>query len=237
MTRKRWKDIEAELLALGDPGVAAHSQRFFKTGVGEYGEGDKFIGVRMPVIRQAVKTFGDTSIAEARKLLHSPYHEVRLFALILLTRRFARGESAEREKIYQLYLRETRYINNWDLVDCSAHLIVGPWLLTRSRAPLYTLVQSKVLWERRIAVMATFHFIKHGQFDDTLRIAEALLKDREDLIHKAVGWMLREVGKRDLATQEAFMARHYQAMPRTMLRYAIEKFVEPRRQAYLKGEV
>lgn len=230
------KDIHQVLHSLAIPEIAEHSQRFFKTGPGQYGEGDLFLGIRVPKLRELAKEFRDSPLGEARRLLRSAYHEERLFALLLLVQMFARGGAARREAVYELYLKNTRYINNWDLVDLSAYLIVGPYLADRDRRPLYALAQSQSLWERRIAIISTFHFIKNKQFTDTLNLAALLLTDREDLMHKAVGWMLREVGKRDLAAEKEFLKEHCRQMPRTMLRYAIEKFPEKERLKYLKGE-
>jgi 3-methyladenine DNA glycosylase AlkD len=229
------QSIQDELAALGDPQVAEHSQRYFKTGPGEYGEGDRFRGIRVPVLRKLAQRHGAIPLADVETLLHSPFHEDRLLALLILVRQFGRVGSQAQEKIYNLYLSNTRYINNWDLVDSSAGYIVGAYLLDRDRSPLVELARSSLLWERRIAIMATSYFIGQNQFAETLKIARVLLTDREDLIHKAVGWMLREIGQRDQATEEAFLREHYRQMPRTMLRYAIEKFPEPQRQAYLKG--
>ncbi len=222
---------------LADMKIAEHSQRFFKTGEGEYGYGDKFLGIRVPVIRNAVKQFRNTSVADIKKLIKSDYHEVRLFSLLLLVDRFSGSNEDTRKRIYKLYLQHTKYINNWDLVDSSAHYIIGAWLLDKDRSVLYELVQSKQLWERRIAIMATYYFIKNNQFNDTLKLSKILINDPEDLIHKAVGWMLREIGNRDLQVEEKYLKQHYKRMPRTMLRYSIEKFSEKRRQAYLKGKV
>jgi len=226
--------ISHTLKSLADPAIAEHSARFFKTGKGEYGEGDKFLGIRVPVLRAQAKKFEATPLAQVRKLLTSPFHEARLCALLLLLRQYAKGQDDEKDHIYRLYLDNTDYINNWDLVDSSAYHIVGSHLEHRDRQVLYQLAASPSLWERRIAIIATLHFIRNGQFEDTLKLAEQLLNDREDLIHKAVGWMLREIGKRDEAIEEAFLQRHYRQMPRTMLRYAIEKFPEPKRQYYLR---
>ncbi len=223
------------MLGLADSERAEHSQRFFKTGEGEYGYGDIFLGIRVPVVRQAVKEFKKTSLSTVEKLLKSKYHEVRLFALLLMVYRFSKALEEERGKIYRLYLRSTKYINNWDLVDSSAHHIVGAWLDDKDRSVLDVLSGSKSLWERRIAIIATYYYIKNNSFDDTLRISKRLLGDSEDLIHKAVGWMLREVGKRDLEVEKAFLKVHYKNMPRTMLRYAIEKFEEGERLRYLSG--
>ena len=232
-----YQEVTNHLRSLANPEIAKHSQRFFKTAEGEYGFGDKFLGIRVPVIRQAVKKYNNTPLSVAEQLLKSEYHEVRLFALLLLVFRFSKSNADEQEEIYHLYLRNTQYINNWDLVDCSAHYIVGTYLENKGKSVLYNLSQSNSLWERRIAIMSTFYFIKKGQFSDTLQISEQLLSDQEDLIHKAVGWMLREVGKRDLAKEVAFLKAHYQKMPRTMLRYAIEKFSQEERQKYLRGKV
>ena len=229
-----YTDVQDALRDIADPEIAEHSQRFFKTGKGEYGEGDKFLGIRVPKVRRIAKQFKQLSLVETEKLLHSDYHEERLCALIILVNKMKKAEEQERRKIYELYLDNTRYINNWDLVDTSAEHIVGSWLDDRDRSILSKLAKSNDLWERRIAVMSTFHFIKNGDFEDTLAIAELLLSDDHDLIHKAVGWMLREIGNRDQETEEKFLAKHIQTMPRTMLRYAIEKFPEDRRQYYLQ---
>jgi 3-methyladenine DNA glycosylase AlkD len=230
------REIINHLLRLADPVTAEHSQRFFKTAEGEYGYGDKFLGIRVPVIRQTVKIYKTASFTDIEKLLHSGYHEVRLFALLLLVYRFSKADAAEQEVIYRLYLNNSHYVNNWDLVDSSAPYIVGAFLDNRDRTVLYELARSQLLWERRIAVLATFHFIKHDQYSDTLRIAKLLLDDPEELIHKAVGWMLREVGKRDLTAETGFLQENYHNMPRTMLRYAIEKFSAEERSNYLHGK-
>lgn len=227
--------VEAQLQSLANPEIAAHSQRFFKTGRGEYGEGDTFLGIRMPVIRQTIKEFKTADSAVARILLSSKFHEIRIFAVLLLVARYQRGTTDEQTVIYDIYLRNTDRINNWDLVDCSAPQIIGGHLETRDRAPLYNLAASNSLWERRIAIMATFHFIRQNDYSDALSLSEVLLHDPEDLVHKAVGWMLREIGNRDRQVESNFLQQHYQKMPRTMLRYAIEKFPEEKRQCYLKG--
>jgi 3-methyladenine DNA glycosylase AlkD len=227
--------IQGQLLSLSNSGDALFLQRFFKTAPGQYGEGDLFRGIRVPVLRRLSKTYRDIPLKEAEQLLHSAYHEDRLLALFILVLQYAKSDPAGRAAIYDLYRRNTRHINNWDLVDASAEHIVGAHLWERNRKPLEHLVHSRSIWERRIAVMATFHFVKRNSADATLKIAEILLADREDLIHKAVGWMLREVGKRDRGKLEEFLRRRYRQMPRTMLRYAIEKFPEDERQGYLKG--
>jgi 3-methyladenine DNA glycosylase AlkD len=225
--------IERQLKLLENKADAAHAQRFFKTGPGEYGEGDRFLGIRVPVLRRLAKENLNTSLDTAVELLQSPFHEIRLTALLIMVYQAKRGDPSA--PLYRAYLANTAQINNWDLVDCSAEHIVGRHLFNRNRKPLYRLAKSRSLWERRIAILATFHFIRQQQFDDTLAIADILLNDSEDLMHKAVGWMLREVGNRDLQTEENFLLPRYQSMPRTMLRYAIERFPEPRRQKYLKG--
>jgi len=230
-------ELQERLAALGDPRVAEGSRRFFKTGPGEYGEGDLFRGVRVPALRALAKEFQAVAPREAGRLLRSAFHEDRLLALLILVRLYSRGDESSKEKIYRLYLKNTRRINNWDLVDSSAEHIVGAHLRERSRAPLRRLAKSEDLWERRIAVLATFHFIKRGEFQETFRLARALLSDREDLIHKAVGWMLRETGKRAPEALEEFLKGHYRRMPRTMLRYAIEQFPEQKRRLYLEGGV
>ena len=232
-----YQKIVQHLHKLANPKIAEHSQRFFKTADGEYGFGDIFLGIRVPLVRQAVKTFKSAPLSTVEKLLQSEYHEIRLFALLLLVFRFGKSDLNEQEEIYQMYLRNTRYVNNWDLVDSSAHHIVGAYLENRDRSILYDLAKSESLWERRIAILSTFYFIKLNQYRDILRISEQLLSDKEDLIHKALGWMLREVGKRDNAIEVAFLNNHYQKMPRTMLRYAIEKFNPADRQKYLNGKV
>jgi len=231
------QDIHAKLQMLVDPQRAAVLQRFFKTGAGEYGEGDIFVGIRAPEIRKLAKECRGLSLSGAVKLLQSVIHEARALALLIMIHSYAKGEASLQEKIYKLYLQNTRFINNWDLVDISAEHIVGSHLRYKSKAPIRALAASDLLWERRIAVMATFHYIKHGEFAETLHVAGMLLNDAEDLIHKAVGWMLREIGKRNPTAEEAFLNTHYKLMPRTMLRYAIEKFPEDLRQRYLKGKM
>ncbi len=228
-------DITAHLMALADPVRAEHALRYFKTAPGQYGHGDKFIGLTVPVVRRAVKHFAGASTETACALLKSEYHEIRLFALLLLVARYTKCEAAEQDKIYRFYLRHTRYINNWDLVDTSAPYIVGAHLLGGDTSILYKLAASRSLWERRIAIMASGWFIRTGKFDDTLRLAELLLHDPEDLIHKASGWMLREIGKRDKAAATAFLKQHQHSMPRTMLRYAIERYSPTERKRYLEG--
>jgi 3-methyladenine DNA glycosylase AlkD len=227
--------IRRRLRSFANREKAALLQRFFKTGPGQYGEGDRFLGVMVPQTRQVVKSYRNAPLSEVVKLLRSPWHEERLCALLLLVSTFERGDDAVRKKIFDLYLGNTRYVNNWDLVDLSAHKIVGPSLDGGSRALLHRLARSKSLWERRIAVVSTFHYIGRSDFAFSLALAERLLDDDEDLMHKAVGWMLREVGKKDPAVLESFLRKHLGAMPRTMLRYAIERFPEAKRKKYLQG--
>ncbi|MFH1207123.1 MAG: DNA alkylation repair protein [Patescibacteria group bacterium] len=226
--------LQSELYSLGSPAKAKILSRFFKTGPGEYGEGDVFAGVTVPVSRRLAVKYKNVSWPEIASLISSKIHEARLIALLILVHNFKAGGIAEREKIFSFYLRNTRHINNWDLVDLSAHEIVGGYLLNRPRAILMKLARSSSLWERRIAMMATFQFIKHGQAGDTLKIAKMLLHDKHDLIHKVAGWMLREAGKRvSLDTERKFLDTYAQDMPRTMLRYAIERMPEPERRKYM----
>ena len=231
------KEIQKRVKALGDPQRAQVQQRFFKTRPGEYGEGDIFIGLRVPEIRKLAREYQSLALPETIRLLQSPIHEARLLALFILIRVYKRGDAPIKERIYRSYLLNTRFINNWDLVDASAEHIVGAHLTNGRRDRLHALALSNLLWERRIAIMSTFHFIKRGEFSDTFYIARLLLKDPEDLIHKAVGWMIREIGKRDHPAEESFLKAHYKIMPRTMLRYAIEKFPEELRQQYLRGQI
>ena len=210
--------------------------RFFKTGSGEYGEGDIFIGVVVPDTRRVAKSFVTINLREAEELLHSKIHEERLCAILILLEKFRKGDQKTRERIYKLYLENTKYINNWDLIDLSAQYIVGEFLIDKPKDILYELAKAKSLWERRIAMLATFNYICRGKHQETLKIAEILLQDEQDLIQKAVGWMLREVGKRcSEKTLEDFLQERYKQMPRTMLRYAIERLPEKKRQSYLNG--
>lgn len=229
------EEIRKRVRELGNAERAEVLQRFFKTAPGQYGEGDIFLGLTVPQMRALAKEYRALADAEIVNLLQSAFHDERAIALFILVQAFARGDEAKRKAIYELYLQQTKFINNWDLVDSSAAQIVGGFLEKRSRKPLYMLARSHSLWERRIAIIATFHLIRRNEFTDTLKIAKLLLTDTEDLIHKAVGWMLREVGKRNLDSEEEFLIAHYEKMPRTMLRYAIEKFPEARRQMYLRG--
>jgi len=217
------------------PSDAKFLQRFFKTAPGEYGEGDRFIGIRVPVTRKLAREFRELPRRVVVALLQSPIHEERLMALIILVNAYRRGDDTERAEIYKLYLVQLDRVNNWDLVDSSAPYIVGPHLLNRSRKILFRLARSENLWHRRVAVLTTFHFIRQGDFIDALRLAERLQEDEHDLIHKAVGWMLREIGKRDVVTLRIFLNQHAAHMPRTMLRYAIEKLSEHERRRYLRA--
>lgn len=222
-----------KLQSLASATVAASSVRFFKTGPGQYGEGDLFIGVRVPVLRKLVREFRDLPLQEIDVLLCSPIHEERLLAILILTQSLARCDAEHRKRVYDFYMSRIEHVNNWDLVDTSAPAIVGGYLRDKSRKPLMRLAKSKSLWKRRIAIVATQHFIRLGEFDDTLSISRVLLLDNEDLIHKAVGWMLREVGDSDPALLVRFLDEHGSVMPRTMLRYAIEHFPSERRKAWL----
>ena len=229
-------DVRKELKSMADPEKAAIMQRFFKTGPSQYGEGDIFIGVMVPQSRLVAKKFNQLPVGEVRTLLYSRVHEERLVALLILARRYSSASSSrEKEQIVKFYLEHIKQVNNWDLVDLSAPNILGAHLVDRDdrRRLLYRLAGSENVWERRIAIVATHHFIRNGDFSDTLKIAEMLLQDRHDLIHKAVGWMLREVGKRDAAAEEEFLEKHCSVMPRTMLRYAIERLSERKRRRYM----
>ena len=212
-------------------------QGFFKTGPGQYGEGDLFLGVMVPNIRRTVKEFSGAPLSEVLKILRSSFHEERVLALLLMVHKFEKGDDDARKRVYTLYLKNTKYINNWDLVDLSAPKIVGPYLDGGSRSLLYRFVRSKNLWERRIAILSTFPYIRKGDFADALALSETLLADDHDLMHKAVGWMLREVGKKDVAVLEGFLRKHHRRMPRTTLRYAIERFPEAKRKRYLAGDI
>jgi 3-methyladenine DNA glycosylase AlkD len=225
--------IRRQLRALADPSRVPVLQRFFRAGEGEYAEGDRFIGVTVPRIRALCRECRGTSVSEIDRLLQSPVHEDRLAALLLLVDAFTQGEDERKREIYDFYLANTRRINNWDLVDSSAPQIVGAWLRDRNKAPLTRLAKSTMVWERRIAIVATQDFIRQRQLDETFRIADLLLDDRHDLVHKATGWMLREAGKRDEAALRAWLDDRHTRMPRTMLRYAIERLPERERLAYL----
>jgi 3-methyladenine DNA glycosylase AlkD len=226
--------IKEELMDYANPEKAKILSRFFKTGKGQYGEEDVFLGITVPEQRSVAKRYPDLPLREIRNLLSSRVHEHRLVSLLILVAQYRRSDETGKREIFTFYLDTTRHINNWDLVDLSAPNILGDYLLDKDRAILYRLANSKDIWERRMAIMATFAFIKDDQFEDTLRISEMLLHDVHDLIHKAAGWMLREIGKRDRKAEEQFLKRHSVEMPRTMLRYAIEQFDEKKRKVYLK---
>ncbi|MBU1215474.1 MAG: DNA alkylation repair protein [Gammaproteobacteria bacterium] len=228
------KEISARLHALASADTAANLQRFFKTGPGQYGAGDVFLGIKVPPLRALAKQHRDADLATIKTLLASRYHEQRMLALLLLMQFYQAADDAGRQAAYELYLGNTVHINNWDLVDVSAPRIVGRHLENKPRKILRQLARSDSLWERRIAIIATAWFIRLDDFYDTLQIAEMLLDDQHDLMHKAVGWMLREVGKRNQKVEEEFLQQHYQRLPRTTLRYAIERFAPPLRERYLK---
>jgi len=227
--------LKKDLKKLADPQKAKHLQRFFKTGKGEYGEGDIFLGITVPMSRKIAIKFKGLSFSEITKLLQSKVHEERLIALLILVQKFDKADEKTQKVIFEFYLQGTKYINNWDLVDLSSHEIIGGYLLEKDKGILIKLAKSKNIWERRIACISTFEFIRNNKLDISLRLARMLLQDKHDLIHKAVGWMLREVGKRNLKTEIAFLDKYCKKMPRTMLRYAIEKFPEKLRMSYLKG--
>jgi 3-methyladenine DNA glycosylase AlkD len=227
--------ISSELRSLSNPEKAKILSGFFKTGIGEYGEGDQFLGVVMPNVRTVVKAHRHAATEDIISLLHSGYHEERMTALLILVEQYRRGDASRRQAIYDLYLANTAWINNWDLVDLSAHHIIGQHLFGKDVSILQRLASSKNLWERRIAMLSTSHFISKGESREALKIAELLLHDPHDLIHKAVGWMLREVGKRcSMESECRFLDAHAAVMPRTMLRYSIERFPEPLRSEYLQ---
>jgi 3-methyladenine DNA glycosylase AlkD len=228
--------LQGEIKGKANPLKAKLLQGFFKTGKGQYGEGDIFLGLMVPIQREMVKKYQDLPLVDIQKLLDSKIHEERLIALLILVLQFKKGDASKRKTIFDFYLKNSRNINNWDLVDLTAPNIVGEFLLDKDRIIIYKLAKSHNLWEKRIATLATFTFIKFGKFKDALKIAEILLNDNHDLIHKAVGWMLREIGKRDLLAEERFLKKHYKKMPRTMLRYAIEKFPEKKRKKYLQKQ-
>jgi 3-methyladenine DNA glycosylase AlkD len=229
--------VRAAVRKAANPDDAAHLLRFFKTGPGEYGEGDRFRGIRVPALRAMVREYAALSHEDTLELLQSAWHEERLLALLLMVNAHTNADARSQASIFKAYLAHTRFINNWDLVDASAEYIVGPHTSSDDPGLLSKLAHSEMLWERRIAIVSTFHHIRRGNFDATLLVADWLLTDPHDLIHKATGWMLREVGKRDMAVEETFLLQRYSRMPRTMLRYAIERFPEKRRKAYLAGSV
>ena len=224
-----------EMLARADESQVAGLSRFFKTGPGQYGEGDKFLGIKVPVTREVVKAcWRQTSREDLEECVTSEYHEIRLAALLTLVELFKHNKK-QRQEYVDFYLAHTQYINNWDLVDLSCYPLLGVWLLDKNRSLLYDLARNgKTLWEQRIGIVSTMTFIRHGQLDDTFAIADILLHHPHDLIHKAVGWLLREAGKRDKQALINYLEPRFKDMPRTMLRYAIEKFPEEERQVYLR---
>jgi len=230
-------NIKKSLSSFASPQKAQLLQRFFKTGLGEYGEGDKFLGVVVPNIRKVVKMYWqDVALEEVEKLLRSVYHEERLTALLILVKKFERGALIDQKKIFQLYLKNIKkYINNWDLVDLTAPRIVGIYLTDKDKSILSKLAKSKNLWERRVAILSTFAYIYQGDSRETIKIANILINDEQDLIHKAVGWMLREVGKRcSVVPLVGFLKKYAHKMPRTMLRYAIERLPSEQRVFWLR---
>ncbi len=226
-----------ELEKLANPKQAEMCLKFFKTGKGEYGEGDIFLGIKVPVQRKIASKYSGLPLIKIQELLNSKIHEHRQVGLFILTDKYKKSSEQERANIFNFYLKNTKNINNWDLVDLSAPNIVGDFLSDKKKNTLYNLAESGSLWEKRIAIISTFNFIRKNEFEDSLKISEILLNDEHDLIHKAVGWMLREIGKRDEKILENFLKLYCSKMPRTMLRYAIEKFDEEKRKIYLKGEI
>ncbi len=230
-----FSNLKAELENLKNPEQATNLQRFFKTGKGQYGEGDVFLGIKVPVLRSVAKRYNELALDEVQELLDSKIHEHRMMALFILMSQYQKADDDKKKRIYDFYLKNTRNINNWDLVDLSAPNIVGNYLLDKDRSILYKLAKSKLLWDRRIAILATFAFIRNKESKDVLAIAELLLNDKEDLMHKATGWMLRELGKRvSQEKEEEFLRKHCKTMPRTMLRYAIERFSDEKREFYMR---
>ncbi len=233
------ESLKKELQELADEKQAALLQGFFKTGKGQYGEGDIFLGIKVPVQRGVAKKYSGLSLPKIQELLKSKIHEHRLTGLIILTNKYGQANEEDKANIFNFYLKNTKNINNWDLVDVTCPNIVGEFLYRnkKHRKILYELSRSENLWEKRIGIISTLYFIKYSDFEDTLALSEILLNDSHDLIHKAVGWMLREVGKKDETVLENFLKQHYKDMPRTMLRYSIEKFEEDKRKMYLRGEI
>jgi 3-methyladenine DNA glycosylase AlkD len=229
-------EIKKEIRKKEDKKKAKLLQGFFKTGKGEYGEGDLFLGITVPESRKIALKFKSLPLNDVEYLIKSKFHEERLIALLLLVHNYQKHPE-KRDEIYNFYLKNTKYVNNWDLVDLTCHKIIGPQIFNSDRSILYELAKSNNLWKKRISIISTFAFIKYNQFDDSLKLAEILLNDEHDLIHKAVGWTLREIGKKDISILEKFLKQHYKNMPRTMLRYAIERLPEKKRKDYLNGKV
>ena len=234
---KRVTELRMKIKSLASPDISKTMQWFFKTGKGDYGEGDIFVGLKVPTQRKLAREFNHLKLSELKILLGSKVHEERLISLFILVDKYEKGDDRDKDQIFSFYLKNIKRINNWDLVDLSAPKIIGKHLLKKDRSILFNFALSKNLWERRIAILSTFEFVRNNDFETTLKIAETLLNDKHDLIHKAVGWMLREVGKRDLTIEENFLKLHYKKMPRTMLRYSIEKFPESKRKKYLLGKI
>lgn len=230
-------ELIAELKSHADPERAKGAARYFKTGKGEYGEGDKFLGLTVPLQRTIARQYDALSLIDIQKLLLSPLHELRLTGLFVLNERYSKAGNSEKKEIVKFYLGNTKNINNWDLVDSSASYILGDYLLDKPKKILLRLAKSKSVWERRIAVISSAAFIKNNDFDTTLSLSKILLNDKHDLIHKAVGWMLREIGNRNMNVLEKFLDQYCAQMPRTMLRYAIEKLPEGKRKRYLKKKL
>ena len=230
-------ELKKKIEKLSDKKIAEISKWFFKTGKGEYGEGDKFIGLKVPTQRKLAREFKDLNLDDLTQLLKSSIHEERLISLFILVGRYHKADEKTKNEIFDFYLKNRKGINNWDLVDLSAPKILGKHLLKKDKAILFKFAVSKNLWERRIAILSTLEFIKNIEFKTTLQLCKILLNDEHDLIHKATGWMLREIGKKDLDVEEKFLKAHYKKMPRTMLRYAIEKFPKSKRKKYLKGKI
>ncbi|TLU66438.1 DNA alkylation repair protein [Thalassotalea litorea] len=221
---------------MGDPDIAQQSQRFFKTGKGEYGEGDIFVGIRVPSLRKLVLQYKGVELEELGKLQQCQYHEIRLLALFILVKKYQSAKTeSEQTMLVDFYLDHLTWVNNWDLVDSSAHHILGHYLLNRDKSMLYQFAESDDLWTRRVAVISTLAFIKKQNFEPTMKLATMLLNDQEDLMHKACGWMLREIFRHDREVLDTYLNAHYQQMPRTMLRYAIEKHESEIRKMYLQG--
>ena len=227
--------LQKDLRSFANPEKAKILGRFFKTGKGEYGEGDKFLGIILPLQRSIVRKYWkEITFEEMKELVKSPLHEERLVSLLIAVDKFEKGNKKERKEIYDFYLSHTKFINNWDLVDLTAPRIIGVYLHDKEKEILTMLAKSKSLWEKRISILSTFYFIRQGDPSETFRIARLLINDKHDLIHKAVGWMLREIGKRcGEKAEEKFLQKYYKTMPRTMLRYAIEKFDNKKRKYYL----
>ncbi|MDR3243378.1 MAG: DNA alkylation repair protein [Elusimicrobiota bacterium] len=234
MTIKAKNEILKELKQVGSPALAKHLMRFFKTGKGEYGEGDLFLGLTVPTQRAIIKKYvADLNLKDIKELLHNKAHEVRLSALMVLVEKYKQGGKKDKEQIAKLYFANTKYINNWDLVDLTAPAISGDFWFNNSKKLMFDFAKSGYLWKERIAVVSTYYFIKRGHFDEILKLAEHFLNHKHDLMHKAAGWMLREVGKMDIEVLRGFLDKHYSVMPRTMLRYSIEKMSETERKKYM----